>query len=169
VTHDQIEAMTMADRIVVMHDGRVEQIGRPLDLYDRPDNLFVAQFIGSPAMNVVSGTVRREDGRAWLEADGNARWPIGTMPGIDGRPVVFGVRPEHLEIAQAGRDSVAGEVIVVEPTGAETELLVQVGSAQVTLVTAGRPNVRPGERIALAIESGMGHVFDRESGRRLGA
>ncbi|HET8585246.1 MAG TPA: sn-glycerol-3-phosphate ABC transporter ATP-binding protein UgpC, partial [Casimicrobiaceae bacterium] len=121
VTHDQIEAMTMADRIVVMHDGRVEQIGRPLDLYDRPDNLFVAQFIGSPAMNVVSGTVRREDGRAWLEADGNARWPIGTMPGIDGRPVVFGVRPEHLEIAQAGRDSVAGEVIVVEPTGAETE------------------------------------------------
>jgi multiple sugar transport system ATP-binding protein len=79
------------------------------------------------------------------------------------------VRPEHLEIAQSGRDSVAGEVIVVEPTGAETELLVQVGAAQVTLVTAGRPNVRPGERIALAVEPGMGHVFDRESGRRLAA
>jgi multiple sugar transport system ATP-binding protein len=169
VTHDQIEAMTMADRIVVMHDGRVEQIGRPLDLYDRPDNLFVAQFIGSPAMNVVSGTVRCEDDRVWLEADGNARWPIGGTPGIDGRPVVFGVRPEHLEIAQSGRDSVAGEVIVVEPTGAETELLVQVGAAQVTLVTAGRPNVRPGERMALAVEPGMGHVFDRESGRRLAA
>src|SRR5512142_2771232 len=70
VTHDQIEAMTMADRIVVMHDGVIEQIGRPLDLYDRPDNLFVAQFIGSPAMNVVPGTVRRHDGTAWLEADG---------------------------------------------------------------------------------------------------
>src|SRR5574338_28055 len=118
VTHDQIEAMTMADRIVVMHDGRVEQIGRPLDLYDRPDNLFVAQFIGSPAMNVVAGIVRRQNGVAWLEADG-ARWPMDAVPGIDGRPVVFGVRPEHLEIAQAGRDSVAGDVIVVEPTGAE--------------------------------------------------
>jgi multiple sugar transport system ATP-binding protein len=168
VTHDQIEAMTMADRIVVMHDGRVEQIGRPLDLYDRPDNLFVAQFIGSPAMNVVAGTVRRQNGVAWLEADG-ARWPIGAVPGIDDRPVVFGVRPEHLEIAQAGRDSVSGDVIVVEPTGAETELLVQVGAAQVTLVTAGRPLVRPGERVALAVEPGMGHVFDRESGRRLAA
>jgi multiple sugar transport system ATP-binding protein len=169
VTHDQIEAMTMADRIVVMHDGKVEQIGRPLDLYDRPDNLFVAQFIGSPAMNVVSGTVRREDGIAWLEADGDARWPVGAVPGIDGRPVVFGVRPEHLQIALAGRESVPGEVIVVEPTGAETELLVQVGAAQVTLVTAGRPNVRPGERIALAVEPGMGHVFDQASGRRLAA
>jgi len=169
VTHDQIEAMTMADRIVVMHDGKVEQIGRPLDLYDRPDNLFVAQFIGSPAMNVVSGTVRREDGIAWLEADGDARWPVGAVPGIDGRPVVFGVRPEHLHIALAGRESVPGEVIVVEPTGAETELLVQVGAAQVTLVTAGRPNVRPGERIALAVEPGMGHVFDQASGRRLAA
>jgi multiple sugar transport system ATP-binding protein len=166
VTHDQIEAMTMADRIVVMHDGHVEQIGRPLDLYDRPDNLFVAQFIGSPAMNVVSGVVRRVNGSAWLEAEG-ARWPMGAAPGLDGQPVVFGVRPEHLDLATGQSDTVAGEVIVVEPTGAETELLVQVGAAQVTLVTAGRPDVPPGARVALALEAGMGHVFDRETGRRL--
>jgi multiple sugar transport system ATP-binding protein len=166
VTHDQIEAMTMADRIVVMHDGRVEQIGRPLDLYDRPNNLFVAQFIGSPAMNVVSGTVRRHNGSAWLEADG-VRWPMGEVPGAEGQPVVFGVRPEHLDLARTDGDHVAGDVIVVEPTGAETELLVQVGASQVTLVTSGRPRVRPGERIALAVEPGMGHVFDRESGQRL--
>src|SRR5438046_7409885 len=77
VTHDQIEAMTMADRIVVMHDGRIEQIGEPLELYDRPDNLFVAQFIGSPAMNLVNGTLRRRNGRAYVEAAGGVRWPLG--------------------------------------------------------------------------------------------
>jgi multiple sugar transport system ATP-binding protein len=77
VTHDQIEAMTMADRIVVMHDGRVEQIGEPLELYDHPNNLFVAQFIGSPAMNIVNGTLRRANGAAYVEADGGVRWPVG--------------------------------------------------------------------------------------------
>src|SRR2546421_8822901 len=95
VTHDQVEAMTMADRIVVMHDGRVEQIGEPLELYDRPDNLFVAQFIGSPAMNVVSGTVRRANGGAWVEAAGGVRWPLGHTAGADGQAVAYGVPPEQ--------------------------------------------------------------------------
>src|SRR5437016_13667832 len=76
VTHDQVEAMTMADRIVVMHDGHIEQIGEPLDLYDHPNNLFVAQFIGSPAMNVMKGTVRRENGSAYVEVPGGVRWPL---------------------------------------------------------------------------------------------
>src|ERR1700686_3333628 len=101
VTHDQVEAMTMADRIVVMHDGRVEQIGEPLELYDRPDNLFVAQFIGSPAMNVVSGTVRRANGGAWVEAAGGVRWPLGHTAGADGQAVAYGVRPEHLSLGGA--------------------------------------------------------------------
>ena len=96
VTHDQIEAMTMADRIVVMHDGGIEQIGTPLELYDRPDNLFVAQFIGSPAMNVVKGTVRRTDGTAHVEAAGGVHWPLGAGAGADGQAVTYGVRPEHL-------------------------------------------------------------------------
>src|SRR6195952_2434433 len=91
VTHDQVEAMTMADRIVVMHDGRVEQIGAPLELYDRPDNLFVAQFIGSPAMNVVSGTMRRQNGRAYMEAEGGTQWPIASAVAEDGRSVALGV------------------------------------------------------------------------------
>src|SRR5438128_10647437 len=81
VTHDQVEAMTMADRIVVMHDGRVEQIGTPLELYDRPGNLFVAQFIGSPAMNVIEGTVRRANGAAHVEAGAGIRWPLGNASG----------------------------------------------------------------------------------------
>jgi multiple sugar transport system ATP-binding protein len=169
VTHDQIEAMTMADRIVVMHDGRIEQIGDPLTLYDRPDNLFVAQFIGSPAMNVVNGTLRRSNGTAYVEAAGGVRWPMPGGPGTDGQPVALGVRPEHLALADAGRHGVTGEIVVVEPTGAETELLVQVGGEQVTLVTSGRPVVNPGEKVGLAVEPGMAHLFDRATGQRLAA
>ena len=103
VTHDQVEAMTMADRIVVMHDGRIEQIGTPLELYDRPSNLFVAQFIGSPAMNVVEGTVRRAGGAAHVEAAGGVRWPLDGGPGADGQAVAYGIRPEHLTLASGGK------------------------------------------------------------------
>src|ERR1700693_1751111 len=129
VTHDQIEGMTLADRIVVMHDGRVEQIGEPLELYDHPDNLFVAQFIGSPAMNIVHGTVRRSAGTAYVEVPGGVRWPVGHTAGPDAQPVAYGVRPAHLTLG-GGDNAVAGEVIVVEPMGSETELLVQAGEAQ---------------------------------------
>jgi multiple sugar transport system ATP-binding protein len=170
VTHDQVEAMTMADRIVVMHDGRVEQIGTPLELYDRPVNLFVAQFIGSPAMNVIEGTVRRANGAAYVEAEGGVRWPLGTAAGTDGQQVVYGIRPEHLTLAGAGAaGAVTGEIIVVEPTGAETELLVQTGDAQIVLVTHGRPVVNPGDKIALAVDPAMMHVFDKKTGQRIAA
>jgi multiple sugar transport system ATP-binding protein len=167
VTHDQVEAMTMADRIVVMHDGRVEQIGEPLELYDRPDNLFVAQFIGSPAMNVVSGTVRRANSGAWVEAAGGVRWPLGHTAGADGQAVAYGVRPEHLSLG--GGDAVPAEIIVVEPTGAETELLVQAGEAQIVLVTHGRPVVNPGDKVGLAVDPAMVHVFDQKTGARIAA
>src|SRR5208282_3783829 len=156
VTHDQVEAMTMADRIVVMHDGRVEQIGTPLDLYDRPGNLFVAQFIGSPAMNVIEGTVRRGPGTTHVEAAGGMRWPLGDGAGSDGQPVAYGIRPEHLTLAGAGAaGAVAGEIIVVEPTGAETELLVQAGAAQIVLRTHGRPVVSAGDKIGLSVDPAM--------------
>ena len=167
VTHDQVEAMTMADRIVVMHDGRIEQIGEPLELYDRPDNLFVAQFIGSPAMNIVSGTVRRANGGAWVEAAGGVRWPLGHIAGADGQAVAYGVRPEHLSLGGSG--AVPAEIIVVEPTGAETELLVQAGEAQIVLVTHGRPVVNPGDKIGLAVDPAMVHVFDQKTGARIAA
>ena len=141
VTHDQVEAMTMADRIVVMQDGRIEQIGTPLELYDRPANLFVAQFIGSPAMNVVDGTLRRSDGAAWVEAEGGARWPLAPAvraPTARRSPTACGPSTSSLG---ARRPSVPAEVIVVEPTGAETELLVQVGAAQIVVVMHGRTDV----------------------------
>jgi multiple sugar transport system ATP-binding protein len=168
VTHDQVEAMTMADRIVVMHDGRIEQIGTPLELYDRPGNLFVAQFIGSPAMNVVQGTVRRAGGAAHVEAEGGAHWPLDGGPGVDGQAVSYGIRPEHLTLASGG-SGVPGEIIVVEPTGAETELLINVAGSQVILRTHGRPRVSPDEKVHLAVDPANVHLFDRASGQRLAA
>jgi multiple sugar transport system ATP-binding protein len=169
VTHDQVEAMTMADRIVVMHDGRVEQIGTPLDLYDRPGNLFVAQFIGSPAMNVIEGTVRRQNGAAHVETGAGIRWPLGNASGSDGQRVVYGIRPEHLTLAGAdAAGAVAGEIIVVEPTGAETELLLRVGDAQIIAVIHGRTAARPDEIVHLVIDADKAHVFDTASGQRLG-
>ena len=157
VTHDQIEAMTMADRIAVMHDGRIEQLGEPLELYDRPANLFVAQFIGSPAMNVFDGVVRN----GGIEALG-ARWPAAG--GAEGQKVKYGMRPEHLEPASSG---IAAEIVVVEPMGAETELVVKVGDTALTVMTRGRSKAGPGDRIFLAPDAVHAHLFDAASGLRI--
>src|SRR5579871_2546924 len=123
VTHDQIEAMTMADKIVVMNSGNVEQIGAPLDLYDRPDNVFVAGFIGSPAMNFLRGSV--EGGS--FRAEGGEALPLpGARNGSEGRPAVYGVRPEHFQLSPSGLPAV---VHVVEPTGSETQVVAQFAGA----------------------------------------
>jgi multiple sugar transport system ATP-binding protein len=168
VTHDQIEAMTMADRIVVMHDGIVEQIGTPLELFDRPGNLFVAQFIGSPAMNVFPGTV--VDGS--VDALG-ARWPLppdvaaqaASLP--RGQAVHYGIRPTDIRVLEQG-SGIPARVVVVEPTGAETELLVQVGEQQLVVVMHGRTTARPDHTVQLAVDAARAHVFDGASGARLG-
>ena len=167
VTHDQIEAMTMADRIVVMHDGIVEQIGTPLDLYDRPGNLFVAQFIGSPAMNVVEGVLRRQGGQDWVEALGQ-RWPARVANGAaDGLPVHYGIRPSDIVPAADPGDGVEAKVVVVEPTGAETELLVDVGGTHFIVVIHGRTSAQPGDAIRLQIDGASAHLFAGGDGRRL--
>src|ERR1700754_2797713 len=128
VTHDQIEAMTMADKIVVMHDGRVEQIGAPVDLYDRPDNVFVAGFIGSPAMNFLRGSLCL-NGVAEFHGSNGVRLPLAAAPSnSDGKPVVYGVRPEHFTIADDGAEA---EIVVVEPTGSETQVFAKLGGEQV--------------------------------------
>jgi multiple sugar transport system ATP-binding protein len=161
VTHDQIEAMTMADRIVVMHDGIVEQIGTPLELFDRPGNLFVAQFIGSPSMNVLQGTLRGDG----VEALG-ARWPLppGVGTSSEGKAVHYGIRPTDMALAGSG---IPARVVVVEPTGAETELLLDVGGQQLVLVMHGRTEARPDDTVYLAVEAAKAHVFDGKSGQRL--
>jgi multiple sugar transport system ATP-binding protein len=169
VTHDQVEAMTMADRIVVMHDGVVEQIGAPLELYDHPRNLFVAQFIGSPAMNVINGKLRRAGANAVVETQDGIRWPVLREPvASEGLDVSYGVRPEHLAVVQRGSaGSVSGEVVVVEPTGAETELLVRSGAPDITVVTHGRASINPRDQIALRVAPGSVHLFDQKSGSRI--
>jgi len=167
VTHDQIEAMTMADRIVVMHDGLIEQIGTPLALYDHPANLFVAQFIGSPSMNVIKGTLRGAGGSTEVEAAGS-RWPVpAQIGGAGGQAVHYGIRPGDIHLSPTGH-GIAAKVIVVEPTGAETELLLQVGDAQIIVVIHGRTKAMPDETVHLVIDTDKAHVFDSASGKRLG-
>jgi multiple sugar transport system ATP-binding protein len=167
VTHDQVEAMTMADKIVVMHDGIVEQLGEPLELYDRPRNVFVAGFIGSPAMNFVKGTVGVERGGAVFVTEEGLRFSIGDFPGIAaGRPVTFGVRPEHLVIAPEG---VPVEVIVVEPTGSETQINVRYGRQEFVCLFRDRIVPRPGETMRVLPLARQIHLFDAETGQRLAA
>jgi multiple sugar transport system ATP-binding protein len=158
VTHDQIEAMTMADRIAVMNEGRIEQLGEPLELYDRPANLFVAQFIGSPAMNVFEGVY----GNGSVQALG-AYWPCAVRA-QEGQRVVYGIRPEHLALQEGG---ITAQIEVVEPMGAETEILVKVGEQTLNLMTHGRASVGPGERVTLVPQAAHAHLFDAASGRRI--
>jgi len=166
VTHDQIEAMTMADKIVVMHDGLVEQIGAPLELYDRPDNLFVAGFIGSPAMNFLKGTIRH-NGSAGFDGPGGARLPLTAAPaGADGRPAIYGVRPEHFAIADDGAET---EIQVVEPTGSEIQVVARLGGEDVIAVFRERHQFKPGDKIRLKPDPRFVHLFDEPTGKRLQA
>ncbi len=167
VTHDQIEAMTMADKIVVMHDGIVEQIGTPLDLYDNPANLFVAGFIGSPAMNFLEGRVQ---GDGTVVTASGAKLPMnGSGARVEpGRTVSYGIRPEHLDIVD--NDDATGfdcDVIVVEPTGSETQVFARAGEQQLVAVFRERHDFAPGKRIRLCPRSDVAHLFDSSNGQRI--
>jgi multiple sugar transport system ATP-binding protein len=168
VTHDQVEAMTMADRIVVMHEGVVEQIGTPLELYDTPANLFVAGFIGSPAMNFIGGRLRRHDGEVWVQTDDGTRLPaVPGAPGADGQEVVYGFRPEHMTLT-GGEQGVPAKVIVVEPTGADTYVFADVAGTQACAIFAERHSFAPGSTIRLQPDLAVVHLFDAATGRVLG-
>jgi multiple sugar transport system ATP-binding protein len=170
VTHDQIEAMTMADKIVVMHDGMVEQIGAPLELYDRPANLFVAGFIGSPAMNFLRGAIS-VNGTASFNGANGVRLPLQTVPAnADGRPAIYGIRPEHFVIADDGAEAV---VQVIEPTGSETQVVAKLGSQEnsqdIIAVFRERHPFKPGDKIRLKPDPRLVHLFDEATGQRLTA
>jgi multiple sugar transport system ATP-binding protein len=167
VTHDQIEAMTMADRIVVMHEGIVEQAGTPLDLYDYPRNTFVAGFIGSPAMNFIVGRIRRDNGAASVETRDGTRLPLPSGARTEeGREVIYGVRPEHLRLAANG-DGLDAEVTVVEPTGSEILVLAPLGGIEIQALFRERHDFRPGTPITLKPEVDKIHLFDAATGRRI--
>jgi multiple sugar transport system ATP-binding protein len=163
VTHDQIEAMTMADKIVVMRDGLVEQIGAPLDLYDRPANMFVAGFIGSPSMNFINGKI--EEGS--FVADGGFRLslPQGDYASLSGK-AVYGVRPEYMKIAEGGVPVTAE---IVEPTGSEIMVMGKLGTQPITCLFRERLTVRPGDVLPIAIDPATSHVFEPEKGMRVSA
>jgi multiple sugar transport system ATP-binding protein len=169
VTHDQIEAMTLADVIVVMREGRIEQVGPPLAVYDRPVNAFVAGFIGSPPMNLIQGVL----GSGVVEASG-LRLPLGdatgggVTAGGEGRRVIYGIRPGALELAAAGEGSLAGVVEVVEPTGDEMLVHVRAGEIALQATFTGRPSLAVDQTIALRPRAGSVHLFDAETGMRLG-
>jgi multiple sugar transport system ATP-binding protein len=164
VTHDQIEAMTMADKIVVMHDGVIEQMGAPLDLYDRPANQFVAGFIGSPAMNFLDGKLQT-NGSAYVETASGHKLPLRSMPaGESGRDIVYGIRPEHFEMGEGG---LPAEVVVVEPTGSETQIVARIGNQEVIAVFRERQSVKPGDKISLRPRADAAHLFAKDTGKRI--
>ncbi|MFD1254264.1 sn-glycerol-3-phosphate import ATP-binding protein UgpC [Devosia equisanguinis] len=163
VTHDQIEAMTMADKIVVMHGGIVEQVGSPLELYDRPANQFVAGFLGSPSMNFLRGDIVQADGLHFqLAPDISIALPgsAATRPG----PVVLGIRPEDILLSPAG---IPATIKVVEPTGSETHLAARVAGQDMTVVLRDRFSGQPADTIHIAISPNKFHLFDAGTGVRL--
>ena len=163
VTHDQVEAMTMGDKIVVMRDGIVEQMGEPLELYDSPANMFVAEFIGSPSINFVDGHV---EAGAFV-SDGGLKLALARVPdGAEGRHVRYGIRPEHFTLSETG---LPVEIVVAEPTGAETQLVARgLAAGNITCVFRERLNARPGDTIRISPDAGKAHLFDAETGLRLG-
>ncbi len=168
VTHDQIEAMTMADKIVVMKDGLVEQTGDPLTLYDAPVNTFVAGFIGSPAMNMIPGVAHANGGAATIDFGDGVILPMphGARVG-DGQEVLYGMRPEHCTLSED--DGLPADVVVVEPTGADTQLYCRFNGLELTSLLRDRVTCRAGDRIRLRPDASRAHLFDRASGLSLAA
>ena len=171
VTHDQVEAMTLADKIVVLRDGRIEQAGRPLDLYARPANLFVAGFIGSPKMNFLSATagIQTGDDLALTLADGKtvkAGLAVST-PVAPGTALTLGIRPEHLRLTAPGTGAIDGSVVVAERLGGETYFHVRVADKSLIVKVNGDASAAVGDSVSLSFEPGQAHVFDG-NGLRLG-
>jgi multiple sugar transport system ATP-binding protein len=170
VTHDQVEAMTMATRIAIMSEGRLQQVGPPQAVYERPHNLFVARFIGSPPMNTVDGVFTVDAGEAFVQL-GDGRFPVaavGGEPVVEGTKVVVGVRPEHLVLGGDGSASVAATVRAVEWLGHERHVICNIAGTDVTVRQAseGTPPV-VGETVRLSAAPGEIHLFSPDTTERL--
>ncbi len=164
VTHDQVEAMTMADKIVVLNDGNIEQVGTPLELYDSPQNLFVATFIGSPSMNLLEGAYRKKDNK-FIEP-GGAALSLPFKPQLDdGAALTFGIRPEHMELTSRG--GIEAEVTVIEPTGSEMLVFARFGDQELVTVFRERHDFKPGKKIRLKPREDTIHLFEPAGGQSL--
>jgi multiple sugar transport system ATP-binding protein len=168
VTHDQIEAMTMADRVVAMNGGLVQQVGAPLELYDDPANLFVAGFIGSPAMNFLNVDAVIRDNRAELRLGGRKWLDVARPKGLerDGS-VVLGLRPERVKLGPRRDDGIEARVELIEPTGLGAVVHFEAGGQFLKLFTTDRPKLTTGETVAISVEPDDIRLFGRETGVRL--
>jgi multiple sugar transport system ATP-binding protein len=167
VTHDQVEAMTLADRIVILKGGEIEQVGTPDDVYNTPASIFVGGFIGSPAMNFANGTIRNGD----LAFDGGARIslqarPSGKTSALEGRDVIVGIRPEHFGPATEGQ-ALSGRVQVVEPLGSDTLIHFTLGQSMLTARVAPEMRPAPGETLSIGVDPSRIHLFDAKTERAL--
>ena len=167
VTHDQIEAMTLADRVVILNGGNIEQVGRPIDLYNKPDNLFVAAFIGTPSMNLIDATIVKTDTGLAAELAGGQMVPVtSNHPKIaEHDKVVVGLRPEHFT-ADASGVPLSGSTTLVEPTGAQTHITFELGGKPATAVLDGGVDIEVGQKLTVSIDPAKVHFFDKATGSR---
>jgi multiple sugar transport system ATP-binding protein len=160
VTYDQVEAMTLADRIVVLRAGVIEQVGTPLDLYNHPANLFVAGFIGSPRMNFLAAEMIASDGKMRIRGRSGLDLAFPAVRRPDQEKVTFGVRPEHLRIVDPAGAMLTGEVQIAEHLGGETFLYVALPSGETIVVEIkGQSAVQSGERVGIDVDAAACHVF----------
>jgi multiple sugar transport system ATP-binding protein len=172
VTHDQIEAMTLGQRIVVLDGGVIQQIDTPMALYEKPANLFVAGFVGSPAMNLLRGTLKLAG--SWKLATAHGDVALGERPPATWQPwrnreVVLGIRPEDLQPQHAGDATLAAQLEVIEPVGNEIFLNLRHGSQALVSRVSPRPLPEPGSTLTLELAVERLHLFDAASGARIGA
>ncbi|OSQ36384.1 ABC transporter ATP-binding protein [Thalassospira mesophila] len=168
VTHDQMEAMTMSDRIVIMNHGKIEQIGAPLEVYDRPANIFVATFIGSPSMNLIEGVLERDGDVVCVRTPTSSVRVASAVSAPTGTEVTIGVRPEHLKIAPKDEPgTIPVELDLIEPTGAETHLYGRTGKISMTVALNDRFTAPLGTILHLGVEENQVHVFGKDDGQRL--
>ena len=181
VTHDQVEAMTMAEQVVILRDGRIEQVGTPIELYDRPTNVFVAGFIGSPAMNLLGGTFEKVHGQHCFVPQNGVPIPVppGTLVGSEnvspGRKCLLGIRPEHITLPGPGPvpeddetyGEIPAEVALVEVTGLDTHIVASALNGEITILIRGRFDTVAGDRLLIRLNFPLAHVFDAETGERL--
>ena len=169
VTHDQIEAMTMADKIVVLNGGIVEQVGSPDELYDQPNNIFVASFIGSPSMNQIHGKVVSEKGKKYLQSKDNSLFLLPENANIsEGQEIIYGFRPEHVDINQsASEDAINLKVKVDQPTGSQSLVFANVGDQEICLDVPKSHLLKPGNEFKMSPQLDNIHIFDSETGKRI--
>ena len=169
VTHDQIEAMTMADKIVVLNEGHIEQVGSPDDLYDKPINSFVASFIGSPSMNLLSGTVVSQKGKKYFQSKNNSLFLLPENSNVkEGQKIIFGFRPEHVDInSSTSEDAITVKVKVDQPTGSQSLVFVNLGEEELCFDVLKSYLLKPGKEFKMNPQLQHIHTFDIETGKRI--